>query len=355
MSTRSKISSIRGLMGIALLICATPAGAQPDGWYLGIGAGWSTLDPVKAKLDPPFGPASGNLTLNDTAAVHLDVGYKFKVPIRVEAEIQYADFDADHLKVAGLPTTNLTGDAAVTSFFANAIYDIPLSRHFTFNIGAGIGVAQLDPSISGAAANGLHDSDTAFTWQAIAGFTVPLGKRFEVEADYRYQGLGNTNHTFFNGFNSPISLKNKTIQSVMLNLRWYMEAPPSSPPVEAPPPPPPPASPSPVKTFIVFFDFDKADLSDEAVEVVAQATQAAKSTGTVRVLVTGHTDTVGSAAYNQALSERRASAVKAQMVSDGLAEGAISTIGKGFDDPLVQTGPNVREPQNRRAVIDLGG
>jgi outer membrane protein OmpA-like peptidoglycan-associated protein len=91
------------------------------------------------------------------------------------------------------------------------------------------------------------------------------------------------------------------------------------------------------------------------VQVIAQAAQTAKSTGAVRVLVTGHTDTVGSATYNQALSELRAGAVKAQMVADGLAESAISTVGKGFNDPLVQTGPNVREPQNRRAVIDLGG
>lgn len=354
MLKRGKTTNIRVLAGIALLACATPASAHPDGWYLGFGAGWSTIDPVRANLGAPVGPASGNLTLSDTAAVHLDVGYKFAMPIRVEAEVQYADFDADHLKVAGLPTTNLTGDAAVTSFFANALYDIPLSRHFAFTLGAGIGVAQLDPSISGASANGLHDSDTAFTWQAIAGLTVALGNRFEIEADYRYQGLGSTDHTFFNGLDSPTSLKNKTIQSAMLNLRWYTEGPPPPPPAEAPPPPPP-APPPPVKTFIVFFDFNKTDLTPEAVQVIAQATQTAKADGAVRVVVTGHTDTVGSATYNQALSERRAGAVKAQMVADGLAESAISTVGKGFDDPLVQTGPNVREPQNRRAVIDLGG
>jgi outer membrane protein OmpA-like peptidoglycan-associated protein len=75
----------------------------------------------------------------------------------------------------------------------------------------------------------------------------------------------------------------------------------------------------------------------------------------VKVIVTGHTDTVGSASYNQPLSERRAAAVKAQMISDGLNEADIATVGKGFADPLVPTGPGVREPQNRRAVIDLGG
>jgi outer membrane protein OmpA-like peptidoglycan-associated protein len=43
------------------------------------------------------------------------------------------------------------------------------------------------------------------------------------------------------------------------------------------------------------------------------------------------------------------------LVAEGLRAGEITTVGKSFHDPLVATGPNVREPQNRRAVIDLGG
>ena len=107
-------------------------------------------------------------------------------------------------------------------------------------------------------------------------------------------------------------------------------------------------------TFIVFFDFDKSNLTAEAQQVVAEAVKTAQQSGMVRVVVTGHTDTVGSRAYNQALSERRAQAVKDEMVREGLTAGEISTVGKNFSDPLVNTGPGVREPQNRRAVIDLG-
>ena len=75
----------------------------------------------------------------------------------------------------------------------------------------------------------------------------------------------------------------------------------------------------------------------------------------MKVLVTGHTDTVGSDRYNQALSIRRAQSVKDEMVHDGLDGTGIAIVGKSFHDPLVPTGPGVREPQNRRAVIDLGG
>jgi len=110
-----------------------------------------------------------------------------------------------------------------------------------------------------------------------------------------------------------------------------------------------------VKTFIVFFDFDKSNLTAEAQSVVQQAVQTAKQNGFVRVVITGHTDTVGSDRYNQALSERRAASVKGEMVREGMDGNSIAIQGKSFHDPLVPTGPGVREPQNRRAVIDLGG
>ena len=71
-------------------------------------------------------------------------------------------------------------------------------------------------------------------------------------------------------------------------------------------------------------------------------------------MITGHTDTMGTNRYNQKLSEQRAANVKAEMVVLGVPADEISTEGKCFSQPLVPTGPNVREPQNRRAVIDLG-
>ncbi len=108
-----------------------------------------------------------------------------------------------------------------------------------------------------------------------------------------------------------------------------------------------------MKTFIVYFDFDKSNLTTEAQAAVTEAVAAAKTQGSVRVLVTGHTDTTGSASYNQALSIRRATSVKTEMVRQGLPDGTIAIEGKGFSDPAVPTGPGVREPLNRRATIQL--
>lgn len=108
-----------------------------------------------------------------------------------------------------------------------------------------------------------------------------------------------------------------------------------------------------VELFMVFFDFDKSNLSGDMRQIVSQAVNAAQRNGSVRIIVTGHTDTVGSYSYNQALSERRALAVKSEMVRLGVRDAEIVTVGRSFSDPLIATGPGVREPQNRRAVIDI--
>lgn len=105
--------------------------------------------------------------------------------------------------------------------------------------------------------------------------------------------------------------------------------------------------------MIVFFDFNKSNFTGQALEVIAEAVHLARIYGTVKVVITGHTDTVGSDADNLALSVRRAQAVRDEMVREGLDARGIEIEGKGFRDLLVATGPNVREPLNRRAVIDL--
>ncbi|MEI9991718.1 MAG: OmpA family protein [Rhizomicrobium sp.] len=353
----SRILSATAGTALAVLLGFPAAAAEPHGWYLGFGSGWSQLQSSNFLLGPPAGPASGKLTFGDAAAVDLAFGYKFGLPIRTEFELRYADYDARQLLPNGLGATNLTGDTAVTQFFGNVFYDLPLTRHIALTLGTGIGGAMFDPSFTDASANRVSGGDTVFTWQAIGGLTFALSDHFELQADYRYQSIDDSSHAF--NAVSPFGLRDKDVQSVMINLRWYPmadAAPPPAPPPPPPPPPPlPPPPPAPVKTFIIFFDFDKSDLTEQAQQVVADAVTAAKAQGAVHVVVTGHTDTVGSETYNMALSLKRAGAVKAQMVADGLGETEIATVGKGFAEPLVQTGPGVREPQNRRAVIDLGG
>ncbi len=119
--------------------------------------------------------------------------------------------------------------------------------------------------------------------------------------------------------------------------------------VVAPPTPPPQ-----VATYMVFFDWDRSDLSAQAMSTIQQAAAAFKTSGQTRITAIGHTDTSGPPDYNMALSLRRATVVKTALLRQGVMETSIVTIGRGEDGLMVQTGDGVREPQNRRVEIVIG-
>lgn len=125
----------------------------------------------------------------------------------------------------------------------------------------------------------------------------------------------------------------------------------SEPQVQASTAPPAPVQAS---TYMVFFDWDRTDLSQQALVTIHTAAIAFKNGGSPRVTAIGNTDTSGPRDYNMALSLRRANVVKAALIREGVPDAAIATIGRGEDNLLVQTGDGVREPQNRRTEIVLG-
>jgi len=143
--------------------------------------------------------------------------------------------------------------------------------------------------------------------------------------------------------------------SVLLGLRYEFN----------PAPPPPPAlpaevaapAPAPSRTYLVFFDWDRSELSDRARAIIAEAAQASTRVQTTRLEVSGYTDSSAAqpgargAVYNQALSIRRAQAVQAELLHDGVPAASIDIHGYGESHPLVPTGANTREPQNRRVEI----
>jgi len=103
----------------------------------------------------------------------------------------------------------------------------------------------------------------------------------------------------------------------------------------------------------VFFDWDRADLTDRARQVIGEAAHASTGVPTTRIEVSGYADRTGTAPYNQGLSLRRAETVQAELMRDGVPRQAISVRGYGEGEPLVPTAQGVREPQNRRVEILL--
>src|SRR6185437_9357786 len=199
-------------------------------------------------------------------------------------------------------------------------------------IGAGVGIAFVRTS-----ALGVSTDTTQFAYQGILGVGYNIDTMFRVNLDARYYGTTNP-------YLAGTGYSNNNI-SAMLSLQVKFGAPAAAPP----PAPPPAAAPS----YMVFFDWDRSNLSQQALNTIKQAADQFRATGKARITATGHTDTSGPENYNMALSLRRANTVKDALVRDGVPATAISVIGKGETQPLVQTADGVREPQNRRVEIVL--
>jgi OmpA-OmpF porin, OOP family len=126
------------------------------------------------------------------------------------------------------------------------------------------------------------------------------------------------------------------------------------PPAAAAPPPPPPPPPPMEHNFTVFFDWDRANVTLDGRQIV-EAAAAYYKQGPGPVQVTGHTDTSGSAAFNQKLSVRRAQNVAKVLVQSGVPQDQLNVTGVGENDLKVPTPDGVREAQNRRTEIIVGG
>jgi outer membrane autotransporter protein len=105
------------------------------------------------------------------------------------------------------------------------------------------------------------------------------------------------------------------------------------------------------RSYLVFFDWDTATLTDRAKQIIREAADNSTHVQYTRIAVNGYTDTSGTARYNKGLSLRRAEAVASELVRDGVPRDGIAIQGFGDTHLLVPTGPGVREPQNRRVEI----
>jgi OOP family OmpA-OmpF porin len=310
---------------MGLPIAAHAQSLQYPGFYLGAegGLNWmfntSTGTPLgTGTIYPSVGWAAGGM-----------IGYDFVGP-RVEIEGVYRNSKAT---VGGGPFNNFGASKDDVGVLANVMYDFNAGGVIVPYIGAGAGIAFVNSS-----ALGLSSQSTQFAYQAILGVGYNIDPMFRVNLDARYYGT--TNPTFVGN-----TYSNNNI-SAMLSLQVKFGAPSAPPPVVSQPPASAPS-------FMVFFDWDRSNLSQQALNTIQQAADQFKATGKARITATGHTDRSGPDDYNMALSLRRANAVKDALVRDGVPPMAISVIGKGESQPLVQTADGVREPQNRRVEIVL--
>jgi OmpA-OmpF porin, OOP family len=255
------------------------------------------------------------------------IGYDFIGP-RIELEGVYRQ-NQTNLSANNFGNFGSIGNQiGQLGILANLMYDFMPGATITPYVGAGAGVGFVDGTSS--------LNSTVFAYQGIIGVGWNIDSNFRLNLDGRYYGTSNPTINGVGWTNSNFT--------VMLGLQYKFGP---SAPVVAPPQPAPVSPPS----FMVFFDWDRSNLSAQALNTIKQAAGQYKTKGSARVTATGHTDKSGPDSYNMALSLRRANTVKDALVREGVPATAISVIGKGESQPLVQTADGVREPQNRRVEI----
>ncbi len=361
-------------LALATTALSTPAFARDDAWYVGVEGGAMLVEDIKFDV----GTAKDAVTVNHRAGFDVDgvVGYDFG-PFRAEAEVGYRQAGiTDINSTVALPAvpgagflpagsySQAGGRSSALSFMVNGLLDFGDNDGVQGFVGGGVGVARVKERIGlNQRADFLDDSDTVFAWQAIAGVRAPLSDSIDVSLKYRFFNADKVKLTDVAGRGMEGRFRS---HSIMGGLIFNFGA-PTPEPVPTPEPTPTPTwtpTPEPTPTpapvvctpgpYIVFFDWDKSDITPEAASILDNAISNYQNCGNAQVMLAGHADRSGSASYNVGLSQRRADSVKAYMTAHGIGAGVISTEAFGESKPRVETADGVRELQNRRVEITYG-
>ena len=346
---------------LAATVLALPmaaAQAQPvTGLYVGAGAGVNIRHDSESR---GISVIPDNPGFAGVAAL----GWGFGNGLRAEVEGNYRENNVDKLTVEGLPPVrSSSGYIRNYGAMGNLLFDIniPGSPVVPY-VGGGVGYVWNEWKNArftrGATSYRIDDVGGNFAYQGIAGlaFNIPGVPGLALTAEYRFLGtlLPKVGIDRVGGpprAEMPAGFKPDNYNhSGLIGVRYNFGAAP--PPVVAQQPPPP-QQPEVARTYLVFFDWDRADLTDRARQIISQAANASRTARATRIEVAGHADRSGSPQYNQRLSQRRADAVAAELVRQGVNRSDIAVSAFGESRPLVPTADGVREPQNRRVEIVL--
>ena len=355
--TKNMDVKLRGaLVAASIAVAPVLASAQPvTGLYIGAGAGVNFQQ--NQGVQSVNGMSLSNTTNLQSQAGAVGVGslgWGFGNGLRTELEFDYRYNGYSKLH---FPDTTFTigGNEQKYGPMVNLLYDFngvsPVVVPY-FGVGVGYQWAseQLN-SVSTASSTittNRSQSQGAFAYQAILGAAFPIASvpGLAITTEARFLGLaGGRPYTA-----GPVQIKagNEFNYAALIGVRYNFGQAPPPPPVPMPAPAP---AVQPARSYLVFFDWDKATLTDRARQIIKEAADNSTHVQYTRIDVNGYTDTSGTPQYNMGLSIRRATAVKAELIKDGVPAAAIATQGFGETHLLVQTGPGVREPQNRRVEI----
>ena len=362
-------------LALSSTLLATPAFARDGAWYVGGEFGAMIVEDTETDvgvranavtLDHEYGYDGG-------AFVGYDLG-----AFRIEGEVSYKKADIESFQtLIALPGENsgtfpgsrdfAGGSTSVLSFMLNGMLDFGDDDGLSGFVGGGAGMARVKANnqrVFDNSAPFFDDSDSRFAWQAIAGVRQAVTDNIDVTLKYRFFNVDKVRMVAFNGQDTETRFRSHSLLGgltfnfggapvVVPDVVVPVEVtpPPPPPPVETPAPPPPPCVAGP---FMVFFDWDKSDVTSQASAILDNAASAYQTCGQAQVMLAGHADRSGSDQYNVGLSQRRAANVRSYLAGRGIPDGVMTTEAFGESRPLVETQDGVREPQNRRVEISYG-
>ncbi|MEA3017121.1 MAG: OmpA-OmpF porin, family [Sphingomonadales bacterium] len=373
-----------GLASVAA-IAGSPALARDGAFYIGGEFGAMRV----GDIDIDIGAVENAVTVDHEYGYDggVFIGYDLGA-VRLEAEAAYRRADLDsyattiRLPLEGAvfaPTREAGGNTSALSFMANALLDFGDDDGISATLGGGVGMARVKANNYRNFSNAtpfLDGSDWTPAWQLLAGVRQAISDNVDVTVRYRFFNTRSVELIAFNGAETGMRVRSHSIMGgLTFNLGGSEPAPPPLPPVATPPPyvapPAPPAPPPPVQCpggtmvqpgetcpsigpFIVFFDWDRDEITPQAAGILDNAAEQYRATGNAQVVLAGHADRSGSDQYNVGLSQRRAENVRQYLAGRGVAEGVMRTEAFGESRPAVDTADGVREPQNRRVEITFG-
>lgn len=339
-------SRITTTVALAAMMAGTAGVANAtEGWYGRADVGYS--------VDGELTSDGESVGLENDWTQHLGLGYAYDNGFRVEGELghRFNQLEDDVFE---------SGDVHAWSAMLNLFYDFNRGGAVQPYVGVGAGGVRLNGSaIDTSTATSFDDSDTVLAYQGLVGLGFALTEQLDLDIGYRYFVADGAE------FAGQVQTAPETVegdyehQAVTVGLRYQFAAaappPPPPPPAVAPPPPPPPPPvvACPQSDFVVYFEWDRSNLNQAALETIDAAVSRARECNIASITVVGHTDTSGSPTYNQGLSERRASVVRDALVARGIGADAINTQARGETDLARPTRDGVREPLNRRTAVTI--
>lgn len=360
-------------MAMASTALATPALARDGQWYVGVEGGVMIVEDIDFNVNDGA----------DVLSIDSDYGYDFGGTVgydfgafRLEAEGSYREANIDELTIGNTGAAfgngliapaglyDASGDVNALSFMLNGLFDFGPDDGLQGFVGGGVGVARtdVDAAFFSNFDSTIDDSDTGFAWQILAGVRAPLNDNIDVGLKYRFFNAEDVQLVDSLGRDFEDRLRTHSILGTLTYNFGGAPEPVFVPPPPAPAPAPAPAPmPQPVPQiscntgpYIVFFNFDKSDITPEAATILDNAVSAYANCGMASVMLAGHTDRAGSARYNVGLGERRNSSVRSYLASRGVPDGRIASQSFGETQTRVPTADGVRELQNRRVEITYG-